>query len=131
MSLLVFAGASQFIAIQLIGQGATIWVIGITTLIVNIRHILMSFSMLRFLKDCHCRDCLSLPTESLMNPLFFLPGCWKRSRLRKKGAKSLWVSTSERIVPGLFFPLLAPGWGVACRLVFPDLTLLFWPCLLF
>ncbi|NLI91736.1 MAG: AzlC family ABC transporter permease [Peptococcaceae bacterium] len=48
MSLFVFAGASQFIAVQLISQGATIWVIAITTLIVNIRHILMSFSMLRF-----------------------------------------------------------------------------------
>lgn len=48
MSLFVFAGASQFIAVQLISQGATIWVIGLTTLIVNIRHILMSFSMLRF-----------------------------------------------------------------------------------
>lgn len=48
MSLFVFAGAAQFIAIQLIGQGATIWVIGLTTLIVNIRHILMSFSMIRF-----------------------------------------------------------------------------------
>jgi len=60
MSLLVFAGASQFIAIQLIGQGATIWVIGITTLIVNIRHILMSFSMLRFFEG------LSLPRLSLL-----------------------------------------------------------------
>lgn len=48
MSLFVFAGASQFIAIQLISQGATLWVIGLTTLIVNIRHILMSFSMIRF-----------------------------------------------------------------------------------
>lgn len=48
MSLFVFAGASQFIAVQLISQGATVWVIGLTTLIVNIRHILMSFSMLRF-----------------------------------------------------------------------------------
>lgn len=48
MSLLVFAGASQFIAIELFNQGATIWVIGLTTLIVNIRHVLMSFSMLRF-----------------------------------------------------------------------------------
>lgn len=60
MSLLVFAGASQFIAIQLIGQGATIWVIGITTLVVNIRHILMSFSMLRFFER------LSLPRLSLL-----------------------------------------------------------------
>lgn len=48
MSLFVYAGASQFIAIQLIGQGATIWVIGLTTLIVNLRHIIMSFSMIRF-----------------------------------------------------------------------------------
>lgn len=48
MSLFVFAGASQFIAIQLIGQGATIWVIGITTLIVNLRHVIMGFSMIRF-----------------------------------------------------------------------------------
>jgi len=48
MSMLVFAGASQFIAIQLLGQGATAWVIGFTTLIVNLRHIVMSFSMLRF-----------------------------------------------------------------------------------
>jgi 4-azaleucine resistance transporter AzlC len=48
MSLFVFAGASQFIAIQLIGQGATIGVIAMTTLIVNIRHVLMSLSMIRF-----------------------------------------------------------------------------------
>lgn len=60
MSLMVFAGASQFIAIQLIGQGATVWVIGITTLIVNIRHILMSFSMIRFFEG------LSLPRLSLL-----------------------------------------------------------------
>lgn len=48
MSLLVFAGASQFIALQLIGQGAAIWVIGLTTLVVNIRHVLMGLSMVRF-----------------------------------------------------------------------------------
>lgn len=48
MSLFVFAGASQFIALQLIGQSATIWVIGVTTLIINIRHVLMSVSMTRF-----------------------------------------------------------------------------------
>lgn len=60
MSLLVFAGAAQFIAIQLIGQGATIWVIGLTTLVVNIRHILMSFSMIRFFPG------ISLPRLSLL-----------------------------------------------------------------
>lgn len=45
MSLLVFAGASQFIAIEMLHQGATIFMITVTTLIVNIRHLLMSLAM--------------------------------------------------------------------------------------
>lgn len=48
MSLLVFAGASQFIAIEMLHQGATVWMIAFTTLIVNIRHVLMSMSILPF-----------------------------------------------------------------------------------
>lgn len=45
MSFFVYAGASQFIAIEMIYQGATPLMIGMTTLIVNIRHFLMSFSI--------------------------------------------------------------------------------------
>ncbi|EGW40713.1 AzlC family ABC transporter permease [Desulfosporosinus sp. OT] len=48
MSFFVFAGASQFIAIEMLHQGATIWMIGLTTLIVNIRHVLMSVSVVPF-----------------------------------------------------------------------------------
>lgn len=71
MSLFVFAGAAQFIAIQLIGQGATIWVIGLTTLVVNIRHILMSFSMIRFFPGISLGR-LSLLAQGLTDESFVL-----------------------------------------------------------
>ncbi|AET66800.1 putative branched-chain amino acid permease (azaleucine resistance) [Desulfosporosinus orientis DSM 765] len=51
MSFFVYAGASQFIAIEMIHQGATPLMIGITTLIVNIRHLLMSLSVVHFFPE--------------------------------------------------------------------------------
>lgn len=51
MSFFVYAGASQFIAIEMIHQGATPLMIGFTTLIVNIRHFLMSFSVVPYFPD--------------------------------------------------------------------------------
>ena len=44
-SLLVFAGASQFIALKLIGIGASPLDIAIVTFLVNLRHMLMSASL--------------------------------------------------------------------------------------
>ena len=51
MSLFVYAGASQFIAIEMIHQGASVWMIGLTTLIVNIRHLLMSLSVVPYFPE--------------------------------------------------------------------------------
>jgi len=45
MSFLVFAGASQFIAVALLSGGATAFEVIATTLFVNLRHILMSASL--------------------------------------------------------------------------------------
>lgn len=45
MSALVFAGSAQFIAISLLGQGAGIAVVLLTTLVVNLRHALYSASL--------------------------------------------------------------------------------------
>ncbi|WP_373185259.1 AzlC family ABC transporter permease [Halopseudomonas sp.] len=50
MSALVFAGAAQFIAIGLIASGAGLLVILLTTLIVNLRHLLYSASMLPYVR---------------------------------------------------------------------------------
>lgn len=45
MSLFVFAGSAQFIGIGLVQQGATLGVIVLTTLVVNLRHVLYSASL--------------------------------------------------------------------------------------
>lgn len=45
MSLIVFAGASQFIAVGLLSGGATAFEVVATTLFVNLRHVLMSASL--------------------------------------------------------------------------------------
>lgn len=50
MSLLVFAGASQFIAITMLGAGITSWsAIMLTTLLVNLRHMLMGASLAQYM----------------------------------------------------------------------------------
>jgi 4-azaleucine resistance transporter AzlC len=53
MSLLVFAGASQYISLSLIAFGTGIFEIILTTFIVNIRHFLMSTSLNEKCEDDH------------------------------------------------------------------------------
>ncbi len=60
MSFFVYAGASQFIAIEMIHQGASFWMIGLTTLIVNIRHLLMSLSVVPYFPERTLRWSLGL-----------------------------------------------------------------------
>jgi 4-azaleucine resistance transporter AzlC len=50
MSVIVFAGSSQFIAVSMISSGASIAAIILTTFAVNLRHLLMSSSLSVFLK---------------------------------------------------------------------------------
>lgn len=50
MSLIVFAGSSQFIAVSMISAGASTGAIIMTTFAVNLRHLLMSSSLSVFLK---------------------------------------------------------------------------------
>jgi 4-azaleucine resistance transporter AzlC len=51
MSLLVFAGSAQFIAVGLIAAQAPVLIIVLTTFIVNLRHMLYSATLLPYLKD--------------------------------------------------------------------------------
>jgi 4-azaleucine resistance transporter AzlC len=50
MSSIVFAGSAQFIATQLIGAGAPALVLILTTLVVNLRHMLYSASVAPYVK---------------------------------------------------------------------------------
>ena len=45
MSFIIFAGASQFVGINLIALGTSFWEIVLTTFILNLRHLLMSASL--------------------------------------------------------------------------------------
>jgi len=71
MSFFVFAGASQFIAIEMIHQGATMWMIALTTFIVNIRHMLMSLSVVPYFPARTLRWSLSL-AQGLTDETFVL-----------------------------------------------------------
>lgn len=51
MSLIVFAGSAQFIAVGLIAASAPLVIIVLTTFIVNLRHMLYSATLLPYLKD--------------------------------------------------------------------------------
>ena len=51
MSLVIFAGASQFIGVNLLIAGVTYWEIVITTFILNFRHFLMSASLSQRIPD--------------------------------------------------------------------------------
>ncbi|MBC7109789.1 MAG: AzlC family ABC transporter permease [Archaeoglobi archaeon] len=50
MSLIVYAGASQFIAVEMISKGADAISIALVTFFVNLRHLLMSTSLSRYLR---------------------------------------------------------------------------------
>lgn len=50
MSAFVFAGSSQFIAAGLVGSGAGILIIGLTTFVVNLRHSLYSITLAPHMK---------------------------------------------------------------------------------
>jgi 4-azaleucine resistance transporter AzlC len=50
MSATVFAGASQLAAISLIGTGASIWVVLLTTAMINLRHVMYSASLVPWLE---------------------------------------------------------------------------------
>ncbi|WP_339487218.1 AzlC family ABC transporter permease [Pseudomonas sp. EL_65y_Pfl2_R95] len=64
MSVFVFAGSAQFIAISLLGSGVGIGVILLTTFVVNLRHALYSASLQPFVRH--------LPTRWRMSLAFWL-----------------------------------------------------------
>lgn len=60
MSLLVFAGSAQFVATSLVASGTSLTVILLTTLIINLRHMLYSASLLPFVRHLPQRWRISL-----------------------------------------------------------------------
>jgi 4-azaleucine resistance transporter AzlC len=61
MSLLVFAGAAQFISLPMFAEGAGLAMIALTALLINLRHLLMGVSLAPYMTG------LSLPHKALLS----------------------------------------------------------------
>ena len=62
MSLIVYAGSSQFIAAAMLGSGAGFLPVVLTTFSVNLRHVLMSSSLSLYLRNLPGTGYPFLPT---------------------------------------------------------------------
>lgn len=118
MSLFVYAGASQFLAIEMISKGIPLFSIILATFFINLRHILMSSNFSVYLKN------VRLPTLGLLSAqmtdesyavaISKLP--WVEDRAPyllglQMTSQVAWVGGS---VAGAFFSSLAKGtaWGL-------------------
>ncbi len=63
MSLLVYAGSSQLIAVGLFANGATMLSVVFTTFVVNLRHLLLSAALAPYLKQWRLRDLAAFAYE--------------------------------------------------------------------
>ena len=69
MSLCVFAGSGQFIAVSMISAGASIPAIIMTTFMINLRHLLMSSSLAVYFKGS-CRKKITLLSYGIVDETF-------------------------------------------------------------
>lgn len=101
MSVIVFAGSSQFIAVSMIGSGAGILPVVITTFFVNLRHLLMSSTLALHLKGVS-RGRLSILAAEITDETFavnltrFARGGWdeRKALLVNHTSHLAWVASS-------------------------------------
>jgi 4-azaleucine resistance transporter AzlC len=132
MSLLVFAGSSQFIAVSMLTTGSSILPIVLTTFMVNLRHLLMSSALAVYLRRLG-RGWLSLFAYGVTDESFavnltrFRLGAWhwQQALVVNQIANAAWVGSSILGgVVGQFIPAGALGIDYAliamflCLLVF-------------
>ena len=117
MSILVFAGSSQFIAVSMLTGGASATAIIATTFMVNLRHLLMSSALAVYLRAAH-RGWLALYAYGVTDESFavnlprFNDREWSLSRalVVNHAANLTWfVSTVAGGIGGRFIPEGALG----------------------
>ncbi|BBO70840.1 branched-chain amino acid ABC transporter permease [Desulfosarcina alkanivorans] len=132
MSIMVFAGSAQFIAVSMIAGGASAPAIITTTFVVNLRHVLMSSALAVYLRAAH-RGALALFAYGVTDESFavnlprFNARSWSlpRALVVNHAANLTWfVSTVAGGIGGRFIPEGALGIDYAlvamfiCLLVF-------------
>lgn len=130
MSLLVFAGSSQFIAVSMISAGAGVLPIIVTTFTVNLRHLLMSSSLALYLGRLQ-RGWISLFAYGVTDESFAVnltrfrdgPWHWRPALVLNHTANLVWIiSTVLGALGGQFIP--AGAFGIDYALVAMFLCLL-------
>ncbi|MBW2648203.1 MAG: AzlC family ABC transporter permease [Deltaproteobacteria bacterium] len=126
MSLLVYAGSAQFIAVSMLSAGAGIVPIIITTFTINLRHMLMSSSLSTFMRNLGMGR-LSLfaygvTDESFaLNTVMFREGNWdwRRALVLNHTSNLAWIiSTVAGGFGGQFIPAGALGIDYALSAMF-------------
>ena len=122
MSLLVYAGASQFIAVEMISKGVAGWPVLLTTFFINIRHFLMSSTLFLHFQNLSLRN-LGLLSAQLTDESFGV-ALSDPSRIRNRPDFLLglqmtshlaWITGS--VIGGLFGGLIDhEGFGLAFAL---------------
>lgn len=81
MSFLIFAGASQFIGVNLIASGASVIEIVMTTFILNFRHFLMSSSLSQRIPGDTSKKMLSILSFGITDETFALASLRKEEKI--------------------------------------------------
>jgi 4-azaleucine resistance transporter AzlC len=117
MSIMVFAGSAQFIAVSMLASGASAPAIIITTFVVNLRHVLMSSALALYLRAAH-RGLLALYAYGVTDESFavnlprFNAQAWSlpRALVVNHAANLTWfTSTVAGGIGGRFIPEGALG----------------------
>lgn len=126
MSLLVFAGGSQFIAVAMLAAGASTLAIVATTFMVNLRHLLMSSALSLYFTGVSKRF-LALFAYGITDESFvvnlerFRDTSWNRfsALVLNQTANAVWIlSTVAGAVVGRFIPVGAMGMEYALTAMF-------------
>lgn len=83
MSAVVFAGASQFVAVNLLQVGTGPWQIILTTFIVNLRHLLMSASLAERIKEKIPKSWIPLLSFGITDETFSFASLTPQAQLNK------------------------------------------------
>lgn len=126
MSLLVYAGSSQFIAVSMLSAGAGIAPILITTFVINLRHMLMSSSLSTFMRNLGTGR-LSLFAYGVTDESFALNTArfrdgnwdWRRALILNHATNLTWIaSTVAGGFGGQFIPAGVLGIDYALSAMF-------------
>jgi len=82
MSLIIFAGASQFVGVNLIALGASSFEIVLTTFILNLRHFLMSSSLSQRIDYTRSKKFLSLVSFGVTDETFAVASLKEEDKLK-------------------------------------------------